>query len=221
MSPTPSHTPDSAADLDQVIDEATTRIHTQTLSDRGVQKLRILSQSRFLHMIEDLVERTLEQKVSAAQRALLAEGLGGSEPAERGELLPANLGADRSGSPTNQAHRALVLPPPGHRSALGRAPSRVPLRSALESIRREIESHYEAAWTRLRSEQTEQLLALESRLAGLKGSLGEIVRSIESLETREGESQEEMSSTARTSSPQAAQARRRRIERAAVCDTPR
>ena len=78
MSPANPKAPDSDPTFDRVIENSTTRVPTRALLGRGVDKIRVLSQSRFLDIVRSMVEesirrRALSEPVPAAVKAPVAE----------------------------------------------------------------------------------------------------------------------------------------------------
>lgn len=45
------------------IEQATTRVNTQALASKGVENVRVLSESRFLEIVGDMVEESIRQRL--------------------------------------------------------------------------------------------------------------------------------------------------------------
>ncbi len=217
---TRAHTPDDLTNLakpqrlEEVIDEATTRIRTESLVQHGVGNLRILSQSRFLHLVEQMVETTLESHVGDVKEALLAQGpiapaAQPGQPAHEAVILGAAPGVP-AGVPFGYAPATVVpfSPPAAPVAPSPAAPSPAVAREALDDARSELGRRLQGEWERLRENHAEHLERLETRLTSLASAVGGVHDAFQRLE-------EKRVNEARQPVPKFL---RRRLEQTVVCD---
>ena len=144
-------------DLDHIIQQASKRVRTEALSQKGVGSLRILSESRFQEVVQELVERTVGEQLESVERRVRAEHTAESDKAVVLGVGPAPVEVTRD----DDAGRATEDEP-------------------AEAVR----AAYQSNWDRLRAQQSEQLETLEARLSGLSAALTGVREAFRRFEER-------------------------------------
>jgi hypothetical protein len=145
--------PRSASETHKVIAHATASVPTATLTQRGVERLRILSQSKFIHLVRRLVEDELRRRL-----ALQSSASGSAKPVA---APPAEAEVYVLDDDLRDCHDKATPAPPASVDAPGNVSPGGAVSSGLG----------------LREKQLEAIARLEERLA----TLGDSVRSLESL----------------------------------------
>ena len=137
-----------------VVEGATTPVPTRALLGRGIERIRVLSESRFRDLVRDMVEESIRRRLQAAPTPLPA-----ADPAPLPNVQPpTESAASRAGSAAARAGDAAAK--------AGDDPSHVA----------------QARWSRLRDKHEGHLDSIEKRLSRLTGSFDAIRDSLERLE---------------------------------------
>lgn len=149
-------------ELPRVVAHSTTPIRTETLRKKGIEEIRVLSESRFLHIVRKLVEDAVTRRL-ADLLPLTADATEETEVI----VLEESLDALKKASDATLGAEARPI---------AKASTKEPAKPAAAAPASEASSNpYREKWDDLRRKHVEAIEAIEARL----NSLGTAVRGME------------------------------------------
>lgn len=171
--PPPSH----PSELPRLLTESVTPITTETLARKGIPGVRVLSESRFLHLVRRLVESSIQRRLDArAENPPASPGPASPGSADSDDDAVFVLDDDRGYLHAAEERQDEPLPRPENaprsetgevETGAGAAPTGSPEGAPSTSSREGLRGEYQARWDRLRQGQLDALSSIEQRLEKL------------------------------------------------------